>query len=653
MLEKNEQPEQNPLMKVLGPKSDSEKSSSSINQTVISESSKIRASLESITSSLTSVLNSLSKNLTVSSDIAKSVKSGNDKESNQENKRFFQSLFSSLGDRFSDAMGNLGLKIGKMGEKEESSWWSIALQWGVAALLVPLWQIQGIVKGIAAGMDLLRNAFKSFSSTKLGSALSRMTTNMFTSIKNGFASFWKGTGNLATKITGLFRDSIIPKISQFFSRAGTNISNWFKGTFPKTFSFLSETVTKISNGINSTWTKLTQFFTKITQSKWFLKIESMFATVTNLFSRVTNMFKGFSSGIIPKIGLLFKSIMTTVGSVFSKIKTVISGSFGFLSKIPFIGSIILRTLNLFRGILGKVPIIGWIINAIEAVVGAIRGWFGSEGKDIMTRIGETIQGVFAQLIEGLTFGFVRFNTVMGWFKKVTDALGNAFYRTYKFFSTDIPNFFTVTIPNLFYDLMDILKITGLKIGRWAASQLSWISSSAADAEKRFTQQIEEINGVAEARRKRASDAARALEAADPKMIARLKEAAAARQSRDNTDELEQERLDRASTARDANYTIDNYKTMRRLAGYDTDETVSVDAIKEVVMQGRVIGQVTREELQKLTAEINARRAEELAAAREANTQPATVAISSVNAPTQVMAPEESASDSMQQYAVSM
>ena len=115
-----------------------------------------------------------------------------------------------------------------------------------------------------------------------------------------------------------------------------------------------------------------------------------------------------------------------------------------------------------------VPVLGQIITIVKGVVGFFRGFFGTEGT-FFEKLVTGIQGIFAQIIEGLSFGFISFDSVLEFFDNLTTKMGDFFYEAFLFFTETIPEifmsavngikdfftmvfeFYTVTIPNLFMD----------------------------------------------------------------------------------------------------------------------------------------------------------------------------------------------------------
>lgn len=174
-------------------------------------------------------------------------------------------------------------------------------------------------------------------------------------------------------------------------------------------------------------------------------------------------------------------IMAGIGKIFGIVGRFMSKLFMFLRPFtPFI--------RLMGPFVKLVPVLGWLILIVEGIVGFIRGWMRSDGP-LLQKIGEGFLGMFSQIIAGLSFGFLSFEDVMGFFDMVTDAIGNFFFMIYDFFANKflgliesiydyiantvassweslkdgvssffsmIGDFFTETIPNMFTKFKDAI-----------------------------------------------------------------------------------------------------------------------------------------------------------------------------------------------------
>ena len=199
--------------------------------------------------------------------------------------------------------------------------------------------------------------------------------------------------------------------------------------------------------------KLFGFFGKV-----FNKIKPVFTFLGKIFGRFKPVMGIFSKifGVVGTVGKTAGGVFATIGKVFKTIFGFVKPVVGFVGKLG--------------GVLGKVfkavPILGQIITIIEGVVGFFRGFFGTEGSFFEKLIGG-IKGIFAQIIEGLSFGFISFDSVMEFFDNLTIKMGDFFYGAFVFFTETIPeifmsavngvkdffimvfDFYTVTVPNLF------------------------------------------------------------------------------------------------------------------------------------------------------------------------------------------------------------
>lgn len=108
------------------------------------------------------------------------------------------------------------------------------------------------------------------------------------------------------------------------------------------------------------------------------------------FMGIVNFF-GKLSGPGGKVIGFLKSILSVFKPVLSIFKPVI----GILSKLG-------RFLK-------AVPLLGQIITIIEGVYGAFKGFFSTEGS-LVDKIFGAISGAVAQILQGLTFGLLEFDT---------------------------------------------------------------------------------------------------------------------------------------------------------------------------------------------------------------------------------------------------
>ena len=149
-------------------------------------------------------------------------------------------------------------------------------------------------------------------------------------------------------------------------------------------------------------------------------------------------------GRFARIGRIFGSVFTTFGNIGR-----------FFGKAGPIATFLGRFSRLFR-FLRAIPIIGQIILVFDTIRGFIKGFFEGEGS-FFGKLMNGIRGIFAQIIEGFSFGLIKFEDVMAFFDRVQEKLTNFFTSMFilfdavimPFFTETIPNFFTVKIPEFF------------------------------------------------------------------------------------------------------------------------------------------------------------------------------------------------------------
>ena len=141
-------------------------------------------------------------------------------------------------------------------------------------------------------------------------------------------------------------------------------------------------------------------------------------------------------GRFARIGRIFGGVFTTFGNIGR-----------FFGKAGPIATFLGRFSRLFR-FLRAIPIIGQIILVFDTIRGFIKGFFEGEGS-FFGKLLNGIRGVFAQIIEGFSFGLIKFEDVMAFFDRVQEKLTNFFTSIFVFFDAVIMPFFTETIPNFF------------------------------------------------------------------------------------------------------------------------------------------------------------------------------------------------------------
>ena len=156
----------------------------------------------------------------------------------------------------------------------------------------------------------------------------------------------------------------------------------------------------------------------------------------NIFSRISNFFAKIKGAFGPagRIGKLFAEggSLAGVGRLFTRV-----GAFFGRFK-PFLRS-------LFR----FVPFLGQLLIAFDAITGFIKGFTAEDGGFL-----KGIRQAFASVIEGLTFGLVSEEGVMGFFDQVIEGLTNFFGSIVHFVEFKAIPFFTETIPDVFNRVVD-------------------------------------------------------------------------------------------------------------------------------------------------------------------------------------------------------
>ena len=172
-----------------------------------------------------------------------------------------------------------------------------------------------------------------------------------------------------------------------------------------------------------------------------------------LFSRIQRFFGNIRKAFGPtgRIGRLFAQ-----GGAFASVSNLFKNVGGVLVKVkPFLRS-------LFR----FVPFLGQLLIAFDAITGFIKGFTAEDGGFL-----KGIRQAFASVIEGLSFGLLSEEGVMGFFDKVikgftdffgaivhfvefkalpffTETIPDVFNKVKLFFVKTLPDFFSVTLPGL-------------------------------------------------------------------------------------------------------------------------------------------------------------------------------------------------------------
>lgn len=150
-----------------------------------------------------------------------------------------------------------------------------------------------------------------------------------------------------------------------------------------------------------------------------------------LFSRIRGFFGNIRKAFGPtgRIGRLFAQ-----GGAFASVSNLFKNVGGVLVKVkPFLRS-------LFR----FVPFLGQLLIAFDAITGFIKGFTAEDGGFL-----KGIRQAFASVIEGLSFGLLSEEGVMGFFDKVIEGFTDFFGAIVHFVEFKALPFFTETIPDVF------------------------------------------------------------------------------------------------------------------------------------------------------------------------------------------------------------
>lgn len=142
----------------------------------------------------------------------------------------------------------------------------------------------------------------------------------------------------------------------------------------------------------------------------FLKFPVLFAKLGNMFTPVINAVKGVAGFF----GFIFGPQLASAGKGLATAGSFIGKAAATIMKIfPFLGNIV----GAFRFGFALVSKVFWplqiIISLIQGIIGAFKG-FKKDG------LRGAIAGFFANIISGLTFGLVKFDSVYKLFRAVAD-----------------------------------------------------------------------------------------------------------------------------------------------------------------------------------------------------------------------------------------
>jgi len=171
------------------------------------------------------------------------------------------------------------------------------------------------------------------------------------------------------------------------------------------------------------------------------------------FSR--KIFRGFKSvfGVFKRFVKSGKNAVSWVGKLLGKSKPIVE----LAGKISEGFKSVFGVFKRFGKIFKFIPVLGTIITIIEGIVGAFRGFFNTQGS-LTEKLSGAVQGIFAQIIEGLTFGFISFEGVMSFFQSFIDQAVLLFTEPGKFFA-NIGNWLVDVTKAGWRVFMDLLTVT--------------------------------------------------------------------------------------------------------------------------------------------------------------------------------------------------
>ena len=151
----------------------------------------------------------------------------------------------------------------------------------------------------------------------------------------------------------------------------------------------------------------------------------------NIFTRISNFFDKIKKAFGPtgRIGKLFAE-----GGSLSSVSKLFKDVTGFFGKFK----------RVFKSLFRFVPFLGQLLIAFDAITGFIKGFTAEDGGFL-----KGIRQAFASVIEGLSFGLLSEEGVMGFFDQVIEGLTNFFGSIVHFVEFRLVPFFTETVPDAF------------------------------------------------------------------------------------------------------------------------------------------------------------------------------------------------------------
>jgi len=373
-------PRSTPLSSLIPKRSESSKDTKEIVDAITRSGNETNDAIRSQTDTEKQVFKDQFKGLrksftALSSELGRSFKTLQDigkssKEERQEDKRNLKELFRDLSNSISTTIASA---ISSMSKQLKDIFKDSG---GLIGWIKTI--LQGV---IAVGVAYIYRSYKVFGVLSgiirsLGNALSKIDFSML---------FTKIQFNLG---------AIISNLSKRFS--------WF-GTLAKQVENFAGYVSRIlQNGQN-----------------FVLNIVDFFGGMVSKLSN-SGGFVGRIVGFFRNIGEMFSNTTRFIGPLMESFSGVFSFVFG---KGGLLRNFMAGILKLIRtgSVIGKfakwIPLLGWVITGIEALIGFAKGFFSSTGN-FFDNVYDGLVGAVSQIISGLTFGLIDFEQATKLFKAI-------------------------------------------------------------------------------------------------------------------------------------------------------------------------------------------------------------------------------------------
>ena len=267
-----------------------------------------------------------------------------------------------------------------------------------------------IVRGlyyVASALNILKWAGVIKEASMLGKILGTVAN-----VINGFFGIF---GKIALMLSGISLSSSIAESVLYY----TDDIPEKMGAFQKTAQRISKVFSAIVKAISKTYNTIFGW------SKLAMDIGSKISSATGkVISSAISLYTKF---VVPVINFFNKAIsaVKTTAAIFPRVTAV------FVQIGSFLGKIFGFALKIFRftRLLQTIPVLGQILSivftTIDAIIGFAKGFFG-EGGSLLNGI----KGAIAQIISGLSFGFLSFDTINEFITPLFDALGSLFSLLY-------------------------------------------------------------------------------------------------------------------------------------------------------------------------------------------------------------------------------